>query len=71
MASDGGGLSDDEEVDDKQVGNKQVAEGGEIKRSEAKVFDWRVMGYRGGRAAVASEASTRRLMTSMLWRAGR
>ena len=33
MASDGGGLSDDEEVDDKQVGNEQVAEGGEIKRS--------------------------------------
>jgi hypothetical protein len=52
----------------KQVGNEQVAEGGEIKRSEAKVFDWRVMGYRGGGAAVASEASTRRLMTSKWWR---
>ena len=33
LAIDGGGLSDDEEVDDKQVGNEQVAEGGEIKRS--------------------------------------
>ena len=65
------GLSDDEEVDDKQVGNEQVAEGGEIKRSEAKVFDWRVMGYRGGGAAVASEALTRRLATSKWWRAAR
>ena len=68
LASDGCGLSVDEEVDDKQVGNEQVAEGGEIKRSEAKVFDWRVMGYRGGGAAVASEASTRRLATSKWWR---
>ena len=64
MGSNGGGLSDDEEVDDEQVGKEQVVEGGEIKRSEAKVFDLRVMGYRGGGAAVASEASTRRLATS-------
>ena len=43
LAIDGGGLSDDEEVDDKQVGNEQVAEGGDIKRSEAKVLDWRLV----------------------------
>ena len=71
LAIDGGGLSDDEEVDDEQDGKEQVAEGGEIKRSEAKVFDWRVMGYRGGGAVVASEASTRRLATSKWWRATR
>ena len=64
MGSDGCGFSDNAEVDDEQVGKEQVVEGGEIKRSEAKVFDWRVMGYRGGGAAVASEASTRRLATS-------
>ena len=68
LAIGGGGLSDGEDVRDKEVGNEQVAEGGEIKRSEAKVFDWRVMGYRGGGAAVASEASTRRLATSKWWR---
>ena len=43
LASDGGGLSDDEEVDAEQVGNEQVAEGGDIKRSEAKVLDWRLV----------------------------
>ena len=69
LGSDGGGrLSDDEQVDDKQVCNEQVVEGGKIKRSGAKVFDWRVMGYRGGGAAVASETLTRRLATSKWWR---
>ena len=63
MGSDGGGLSDDEQVEDKHVRNEQVVEGGEIKRSGMKVFDWSVMGYRGGGAAMASEALTRRLMT--------
>ena len=43
LASDGGGLSDDEEVDDEEVDDEQVAEGGEIKRSEAKVLDWRLV----------------------------
>ena len=53
MGSDGGGLSDDEEVDDEEVDDEevndeevddeQVAEGGEIKRSEAKVLDWRLV----------------------------
>ena len=43
LASDGGGLSNDEEVDNEQVGNEQVAEGGDIKRSEAKVLDWRLV----------------------------
>ena len=33
MGSDGGGLSDNDEVDDEQVGKEQVVEGGEIKRS--------------------------------------
>ena len=43
LGKDGGGLSDDEEVDAEQVGNEQVAEGGDIKRSEAKVLDWRLV----------------------------
>ena len=48
LGKDGGGLSDDEEVDaeevdDEEVDDEQVAEGGEIKRSEAKVLDWRLV----------------------------
>ena len=33
MGRDGGGVSDNAEVDDEQVGKEQVVEGGEIKRS--------------------------------------
>ena len=62
------GCNDDKEVDDEQVVNEQVVEGGEMKRSGAKVFDWRMMGYRGEGAAMASEASTWRLATSKWWR---
>ena len=33
LASDGGGLSDDDEVDNEQVGKEPVVKGGEIERS--------------------------------------
>ena len=52
-----------------EVGDEHVVEGGEMKRSEAKVLSERSVDERD--IYVAIEALTRRLMTSMLWRAMR
>ena len=38
MGSDGGGLSDDEQVVDKHVGNDQLVEGGQIKEERGEGF---------------------------------